>query len=180
MTSLQRIGLPLLLVLAGRGAAYAQDIPADVTANAGAGDLSYADAGVFELGGNLAVTRASKTTTVRIAPSIGYFVIDRVELTLFPELNVIHLDGNTDVTVGALIEPSYHLKMSDRLFAFVGAGVGFRYAKHPGVDLAIRPTIGMDILVGQSGILKPSLFLDIGTNDGVTQGGLQAGFTVML
>lgn len=174
MTSLSRIGLLLALVFAAPGVVFAQD----VTTNAGG--ESYADAGVVELGGNLAFTRASKTTTFRIAPSIGYFVVDRVELTLFPEVTVIDLSGHTDTTVGLLLEPSYHLKMSDRLFAFAGAGVGFRYAKHPGFDLAIRPTIGMDVLVGQSGIFKPALFLDIGTNDGVTQGGLQAGFTVML
>jgi hypothetical protein len=176
MTSLHLRGLALLFALAVPSAAFAQD----VATNAGSGGVNYADAGVVELGGNLAFTRASKTTTFRIAPSIGYFIVDRVELTLFPEINVIHLDGHTDTTFGVLVEPSYHLKMNERLFAFAGAGVGIRYAKHPGVDLAIRPKIGMDILVGQSGILKPALFLDIGTHDGVTQGGLEAGFTVML
>ena len=63
---------------------------------------------------------------------------------------------------------------------FAGIGLGLRYAEDPGVDFALRPKIGMDMLIGRSGILKPAVFIDVGANDGLTQGGFEAGFTVML
>jgi hypothetical protein len=177
MTSWFRIGLPIALVLGASNIVSAQT---QVAEGAGeGGDLAYADATVVELGGTLAFTHASDTTIFRIAPLIGYFVADQIELTLLPDLTIIHLD-ETDFSFGVLLEPSYHLPVSERAFVFVGAGVGIRYADDPGVDFAFRPKLGMDVLVGRSGILKPALFLDIGVNDGVNQGGFEASFTVML
>jgi hypothetical protein len=184
MTSLSRIGLALALVLGAAQSVFAQAIAdgnVQVAQNAGAGsDLAFADASVVELGGTFALTHASETTTFRISPSLGWFFVDNVELTLFPDLTIVDVDGNTDVTFGVLLEPSYHYELSDRLFVFAGLGVGLRYAEDPGVDFALRPKLGLDILVGRSGILKPAAFLDIGTNDGVSQGGVEASFTVML
>jgi hypothetical protein len=163
---------------------------AEVSLGAGEGStVAYASATVVELGGSLALTHASETTTFRIAPSVGYFVVDNIELTLFPDLTILHVggdegggegDGATDVTFGAMLEPSYHMPFNDDLFGFLGVGFGLRYADDPGVDFALRPRLGMDIMVGRSGILKPAVFLDIGANDGLTQGGFEAGFTVML
>jgi hypothetical protein len=154
---------------------------ANVALDAGMGSpIAYARASVVELGGTLALTHQSETTIFRIAPSVGYFVIDNIELTLFPELNISNVDGQTDVIVGGMLEPSYHVPFSDRLYGFLGVGFGLRYAEDPGVDFALRPRLGMDIMVGRSGILKPAAFLDIGANDGLNAGGFEAGFTVML
>lgn len=165
----------------------ADDGKLQVAMDAGTGSsLAYAEASVVELGGVMAFTHASETTTFRIAPSLGYFVVDNLELTLFPDLTLIHVDGEddedgeTDVTFGALLEPSYHLPLGKKIFVFAGIGLGLRYAEDPGVDFALRPRIGMDFLVGRSGILKPALFMDIGANDGLSQGGFEVGFTVML
>lgn len=152
-----------------------------IVTGAGVGsDIAYASSGVVELGGSLALTHASQTTTFRISPSIGYFFVDNLQLTLFPELTLIHVEDSTDVTIGAAIEPSYHVPFSDRFFGFVGIGLGLRYADDPGVDLFTRPRVGVDFMVGRSGILKPAVFLDIGTHDGLTSGGFEVGFTVML
>lgn len=152
-----------------------------VVTGAGVGsDVAYASRGVVELGGALAITSQSDTFTMRLTPLLGYFFIDNLELTLFPELTVVNVDDETDVTVGGALEPSYHLPFNDRLFGFVGLGLGVRYAKDPGVDLFLRPRLGMDFMVGRSGILKPALFLDVGTHDGLTAGGGEVGFTVML
>ncbi len=158
-----------------------------VITGAGVGsDVSYASQGVVEVGGSLAFTHASETTTFRVAPSVGYFFIDNLELTLFPELVMIHVDGDgdedgtTDFVVGAALEPSYHLPLSDRIFGFAGIGLGVRYAEDPGVDVFLRPRLGIDVMVGRSGIFKPAFFADIGANDGLSSGGFEAGFTVML
>jgi len=142
--------------------------------------LGYALRTVVELGGVLALTHQSQTTDFRIAPSVGYFFIDGLELTLFPELQIIDVDGETDATVAGTLEPSYHIALQDSsLFGFAGIGVGMSYADDPGVDLFFRPRLGFDIMVGRSGILKPAAFLDVGANDGLTSGGIEAGFTVM-
>ena len=179
MTFACRIGLVLALALGATQVARAQD--SQVTMNAGAGGtLGYADRSVAELGGTLALKHASKTTTFRITPTIGYFVLRGVELSLLPDFTIIDVDGNTDVTLGVLLEPSLHFPFSERVFAFAALGFGLRYAKDPGVDFALRPKIGLDFVVGRSGIFKPALFLDFGTNNGLSQGGFEAGFTVML
>jgi hypothetical protein len=158
-----------------------------VATGAGVGsDIAYASRGIVELGGTLALTHQSQTTIFRLAPSVGYFIVDNLELTLFPELLVTNVDGDgddddqTDVSVGGTIEPSYHVPFTDRLLGFAGLGLGVRYADDPGVDVFLRPRLGMDVMVGRSGILKPAAFLDIGVNDGLTSGGIEVGFTVML
>jgi hypothetical protein len=152
-----------------------------VVTGAGVGsDVAYASRGVVELGGSLAITHASDTTTIRIAPSVGYFFIDNLELTLFPDITIIDVDGESDVMFGGILEPSYHLPMTDRIFGFVGVGLGLTYADDPGVDVILRPRLGLDVMVGRSGILKPAAFLAVGANDGLTSGGFEVGFTVML
>jgi opacity protein-like surface antigen len=161
----------------------------DVAKNAGVGsDLAYASKSVVEVGGVLALRHQSETTLFRVSPSIGYFFVDNLELTLFPELiitrigaddNVAGEGAQTDWSVGAVLEPSYHLPLNDRLLAFAGLGVGVNFAEDPGVDFLFRPRLGLDVLVGRSGILKPAAFMDVGVNDGLSSGGFEAGFTVM-
>jgi hypothetical protein len=153
----------------------------ELTRGAGVGSpLGYARATVVELGGVMALTHRSQTTEFRIAPSIGYFFIDSLELTIFPELQISDVDGNSDFRIAGLLEPSYHIALSEsEVFGFAGIGVGLSYSDDPGVDLFFRPRLGLDIMIGRSGILKPAAFLDVGANDGLTSGGLEAGFTVM-
>ncbi len=161
----------------------------EVAKNTGVGsDLAYASRSVVEVGGVLAFRHQSKTTNFRLSPSVGYFFIDNLELTLFPELVITRIaaDGDeagegaqTDWSVGVVLEPSYHMPFNDRLFAFAALGVGLNFAEDPGVDLLFRPRLGLDVLVGRSGILKPAAFMDVGVNDGLSAGGFEAGFTVM-
>lgn len=153
-----------------------------IARGAGAGSpLSYARRGVVELGGTLAFTHESETTTFRISQSIGYFFIDGLELTLFPELQITNVDDEADVQIAAALEPSYHLALgrSGLFYGFAGIGIGLSYADEPGADLFLRPRVGLDIMIGRSGILKPAAFLDVGVSDGATAGGFEAGFTVM-
>jgi hypothetical protein len=152
---------------------------AEIAQFAGVGSpLAYARSTVVELGGTLAFGHDSDTTTFRIAPSIGYFPIDNLEFTLFPQLRITHIE-ETDTSVGLFLEPSYHVPVSDVLFAFAGLGVGFRWADDPGFEFAFVPKLGLDIMIGRSGILKPATFLEVGLGDGAIAGGLEAGFTVM-
>lgn len=152
----------------------------EVAKDAGVGSpLAYARRSIVELGGNLALTHDGDITVFRISPSVGYFFVDNVELTLFPNLSIVHFADDTTVQIGALVEPSYHLPLSDALYAFAGLGFGFNYAEDPGFELLLRPRVGTDVMIGRSGIFKPALFMDVGFEEGVYAGGLEAGFTVM-
>ena len=84
------------------------------------GPLAYARATVVELGGTLALVHDSDTTTFRIAPSIGYFPVDNLQFTLFPEFRITHV-AETDTSFGLFLEPSYHLPASDVIFGFAGS-----------------------------------------------------------
>ena len=153
----------------------------EVAVGAGEGSpLAYGKRSVVELGGTLALTHNSDTTTFSLLPSIGYFVADGVELSLLPEFRIQSIDDETDYSIGGALEPSYHLAINRQFYAFAGLGIGLRYADDPGLDLFFRPELGLDIMIGRSGILKPALFLDVGVSEGASAGGLEASFTVML
>jgi len=161
------------------GARIGKPEQVEVAQFAGVGSqLAYARATVIELGGMLALTHDSDTTNFRIAPSLGYFPVDNLEFTLFPELRITHV-GETDTSFSLFLEPSYHIPFSDVFFAFAGLGVGILWADDPGFEFALRPALGLDIMIGRSGILKPQLFLEVGLGDGAVAGGFAAGFTVM-
>ena len=175
-----------------------------VTEQAGVGGTqAYARAGVLELGGSAGLTLAENFTQIGFSPSIGWFFVDNLEISAIVGINYISAtvdvpDGSggtteedTDSTVvNLLIEPSYHLPFSDTLFGFLGVGMGLAYQEGPGAGFAIAPRLGVNVLVGRSGIFTPAITAVYQTTDAVStaQGtvvavsstfGLQAGYTVM-
>lgn len=155
-----------------------------VRADAGVGsDVAYARQGVVEIGGGLAFWHQSETTMFRISPMLGVFVIDGLELSAFVDFIVNHvsddIDSQTDVVFSGLVDISYHIALMRELYVFLGIGTGVSFAVDPGADLIFRPRVGVDLMIGRSGILRPQLFLDVGINDGLTAGGVEAAFTVM-
>jgi hypothetical protein len=159
----------------------ADEPDAKIVTGAGVGsDVAYASQFVVELGGMMAFTRRNDITMVRLAQVIGWFVIDNLEISLLPDLLVINLEGDTEVAGGFSIEPSYHVPLGDQILLFGGLGLGFHIAGDTGFEFVFRPRIGADLLIGRSGILKPALFLDVGTAAGFSAGGLEIGYTIML
>jgi hypothetical protein len=51
------------------------------------------------------------------------------------------------------------------MFGFVGMGIGAAYQHDLGAGMAVAPRIGMDFLVGRSGVLRPSLSYEYTTHD---------------
>jgi hypothetical protein len=165
----------------------------EVAHDAGVGSpLAYGRQTVLELGGTFAFSHRSETTELSAAPSLGYFLFDGFELTLFPLFRLIHVSGDdeaapgtpqaesqTDVIVQPILEPSYHLALTDALYAFLGLGVGLTFAEDPTVDFVFRPRLGLDVLIGRSAIFKPAFFTDIGVADGLGAIGVEAGFSAM-
>lgn len=175
-----------------------------ITEQAGVGGTqAYARAGVLELGGSAGLTLADNFTQIGFSPTIGWFFVDNLELSAIIGVNYISAtvevpDGtggtteeDADSTVfNLLLEPSYHLPFSDRLFGFLGVGLGMAYQEGPGAGFAVAPRLGLNVLVGRSGIFTPAITAVYQTTDAVQtpQGtvvavgstfGMQAGYTVM-
>lgn len=154
------------------------------------GDVAYARARVLELGGTAGFTAASDFTQVTIAPSLGWFVIDNLELSGIVQFSHVSTGGQDANFVTLLAEPSFHIPIQDYLFGFAGLGAGLTWIEGPGAGFALAPRVGLNIMVGRSGVLTPQLQLQYSTHEAVAtnQGSLLAvsvtygggiGYTVM-
>ena len=162
-----------------------------VTEQAGVGGTqSYARAGVLEFGGSVGFSRASGFTQVNVSPSIGWFFMDNVEISGIVGMNYINADGESSAFLTVLAEPSLHIPFSNTLFGFIGGGIGLGYSDETGAGLALAPRVGMNILIGRSGILTPALQMVYSTTEAIqtsqgtllavnTSFGANMGFTVM-
>jgi hypothetical protein len=142
-------------------------VNADVVEQAGVGGpTGYGRAGVLELGGSAGLTLAGDIRALNISPSVGWFLIDNFELSAI--LDVTNLkagEGNSVTLWSAILEPSFHLPFNRSMFGFVGMGIGAAYQHDLGTGMAVAPRIGMDFLVGRSGVLRPSLSYEYTTHD---------------
>jgi hypothetical protein len=157
------------------------------------GQVAYGRAGVVELGGSASFTTASNFSNLTFSPTVGWFFQDNLELSGLLNVNFLNVAGSSSVFTTALIEPSYHLPFSQNLFGFlgVGAGLGYSNASGGGAGFALAPRLGLNVLLGRSGIFTPAVFFNYSTvnvsgnlaQNTVTLNaayGLQLGYTVML
>jgi hypothetical protein len=150
--------------------------PGGVVEQAGVGGVvGYGRAGVLELGGSAGLMIAPSFRNVNVAPSIGWFVADNLELSAIMGVTNIKAGDQSATVWSALVEPSYHLPFNRSLFGFVGMGIGAAYVSELGTGLAVAPRIGANFLVGRSGILTPSLSYEYTTHnvDSVSEGEMQ-------
>lgn len=171
--------------------ARAEGTDAGVTSQAGIGGTqAYGRPGVMELGGSFGLNAASDYRALSLTPSIGWFFVDNVEVSALLSVNSIKTGGETTTLLSALIEPSLHLPLNNALFLFGGVGFGMQHAEGPGTGFAVAPRIGLNMMVGRSGVFTPALNFNYSTTDAVqtSQGtllavsmsyGLNAGYTVM-
>jgi len=171
-----------------------------VTEQAGIGGTqAYARAGVLELGGFANLTSAKDYLSIGFNPTIGYFFMDNVEISAIVGVSyakqTVAGASVKQTVVMALAEPSLHIPFTQSLYGFLGVGLGVAsQSSSPGPDagagFAIAPRLGLNIMVGRSGILTPALQGLYQTTEAVStpQGavvavkssfGLQAGYTVM-
>jgi len=138
----------------------------DIVEQAGVGGtVGYGRAGVLELGGAAGLTLAQDIRAVNFSPSIGWFLVDNLELSAILDVTNLKAGGESATLWSALAEPSFHLPLNRSLFGFVGMGVGAAYVSQLGTGLAVAPRIGMDVMVGRSGVLRPSLAYEYTTHD---------------
>lgn len=129
------------------------------------GSVGYARAGVLELGGAAGLTLAQDIRAVNFSPSIGWFLVDNFELSAILDVTNLKAGGESATLWSALAEPSFHMPFNRSLFGFIGMGVGAAYVSELGSGLAVAPRIGLDVMVGRSGILRPSLSYEYTTHD---------------
>jgi hypothetical protein len=120
----------------------------------------YGRAGLYEVGGSAGLLLAPDVHTVTVAPAIGWFVADNFEISGL--LDASKIDGV--VMVSSLVEPSYHVPITRRLFGFLGMGIGYAYLEDRGGALAMAPRIGANLCVGRSGVISPSLSYGVTTH----------------
>ena len=129
------------------------------------GVIGYGRAGVLELGGSAGLTMAQDIRALNISPSIGWFLVDNFEISGILDVTNLKAGGEDATMFAALVEPSFHLPFNRSMFGFIGMGVGASYVSDLGTGLAVAPRIGMDFLVGRSGVLRPSLSYQYTTID---------------
>jgi hypothetical protein len=136
------------------------------------GEIAFADAGVIELGGGGNMELSSAGTFIGLRPFIGWFIMNNIELTGIAEVAFVDPDvGPSSTTLGLFVEPSFHMPFNNRVLGFVGLGLGFQYDSVADAGLALRPRLGVDILVGRSGIFRPALEMTWSTTDVVSRSG---------
>jgi len=134
------------------------------------GQVGYGRAGVLELGGSAGFTAAPSFTSVTLAPEVGWFVADNLELSARVAFTHIKTDMDSGTLTTALIEPSYHLPFTRSAFAFLGMGMGAAYVSGPGLGFAVAPRLGANFMIGRSGVLTPSLSYQYTTHDSAMVG----------
>ena len=92
-------------------------------------------------------------------------MVDNFEISAILDVTNLKAGGDSATLFSALIEPSFHLPFNRSMFGFIGMGVGAAYASELGGGLAVAPRIGLEFLVGRSGILRPSLQYEYTTHD---------------
>jgi hypothetical protein len=132
--------------------------PGGIVSQAGVGGLvGYGRAGVLELGGSGGFAFASDYRSMNLSPTIGWFVADNLELSAILSVANIKTGDQQSTLWSALAEPSYHLPFNRSVFAFLGVGAGAAHVSGLGTGLAVAPRLGMNFMVGRSGVLTPSL-----------------------
>jgi hypothetical protein len=140
--------------------ALTASLRADDSAPAEPADHEYATAGAIEIGGSLDVSWEHHVLDLTATPSFGYFLRDRFELSALLQVAYTRVSDEgvttSSKTVSFVVEPSYHYPMRDGLFVLGGLGVGVGYdGEH--VEFELVPRVGVNIEVGRSSLVTPSL-----------------------
>ncbi|MCB9602118.1 MAG: hypothetical protein H6724_02255 [Sandaracinus sp.] len=142
-----------------------RELEVDVIEQAGVGGpVAYASGGVLEVGGMGSLAFGEEFWQLRMAPFVGWFIADGFELTYLHEVSGARIAGENRVATSMYLEPSGHVRVTDRLLAFAGVAPGVLYN---GDDwgFTIRTRAGVDVLVGRSGIFRPALTFTWATRD---------------
>ena len=124
---------------------------------------AYGERGSVEVGVATGAMLASHLSAT-VAPSIGWFLADNTEVSAIAAMTHVVAGARSSTYGTLLVEPSYHYALADQTFAFAGLGFGVGYVDKVGAGLAFAPRVGVNVRVGTTGILTPSLSLEYMTH----------------
>jgi len=134
------------------------------------GPLAYGSATVLEVGGAGSFSIAGRHMYMRLAPFVAWFVLDGVSLHYMHEI-YINKDGSRyRVATAPMLGAAVHFRVNDRLLVATGPEWGPLYNGDEWGVLG-RLKLGLDILVGRSGILHPGLYGSWSSDDSIDPGG---------
>lgn len=129
-------------------------------------EVSFARAGVVELGGSVAFTSAEKLTSLSFAPTAGYFFADNLQISGILNWNHSKVGEEKATNVISLIaEPSFHYPLTNEQFTFIGLGAGALFQEDVDTGFAISPRIGFKNLIGRSGMVTADVRAIYSLND---------------
>jgi len=145
--------------------------PGGIISQAGVGGMvGYGRAGVLELGGSAGFAFASDYRNMNLSPTVGWFLADNLEISAILSIANIKTGDASSTLWSALLEPSYHVPVNRTLFGFLGLGMGAAHVSGLGTGVAVAPRVGMNFMVGRSGVLTPSLAYQYTTIDSEMSG----------
>ncbi len=134
------------------------------------GPLSYASATVLEVGGSGSLSVSGGHLYLRMAPFVAWFVLDGLSLSYMHEIYVSKQDAHYRVATAPMLGATVHFRVTDRLLVATGPECGAMYNGDRWGVLG-RLKLGLDILVGRSGILHPSVYGSWSSDDTIDPGG---------
>jgi hypothetical protein len=127
------------------------------------GPVAFGSAGVFEVGGSGALIASRDYVMAKFAPTVGLFIYDGIELSYIHEIYGGTATPGTAVTTFAVIDLTVHLRINDRLLGFFGAGPGLAYNGET-FGWGGKGRLGLDVLIGRSGLFRPAAFFAATSN----------------
>jgi hypothetical protein len=125
----------------------------------------YARQGVREIGAAAGLALAQDIRAVNFSPSIGWFLMDSFQLSAILDVTNLKAGAASATMWSALAEPSFHFMVNQSVFGFFGLGIGAAWVNQLGTAMAVAPHLGLDVMVGKTGILRPSLSYEYTTHD---------------
>ena len=142
-----------------------------IVSQAGVGGVvGYGRAGVLELGGSAGFAFAKDYRSMNFSPSVGWFLADNLEISAILSIENIKNFDDSSTLWSALLEPSYHVPLNRSMFVFAGIGAGAAHVSALGTGFAVAPRLGMNFMVGRSGVLTPSISYTYTTIEAETMG----------
>jgi hypothetical protein len=127
------------------------------------GPVAFGSAGVFEVGGSGALIASRDFIMTKLAPSVGLFIYDGVQLAYTHEIYGGTATHGVGITTFSVLDLGVHLRVNDRLLGFFAAGPGLSYNSET-FGVGGKGRLGLDVLVGRSGLFRPAAFFAATTN----------------
>jgi len=168
---------------------------------------NFATKGTIEAGGSIGFSSTTtvsngessdnSTSTFRVEPYVGYFVINSLELGIVPSFTTSSFGDNSSTSFGAYFAPAWNFNLKSNLFPFLEGRIGYNTSSYDDGDsdtedlsysgIAWGVKGGVKVKLGNSGLFNVAVSYDQitmnpedwdGDRNGENILAVNAGFTV--